>query len=194
VENLFHLYAVLWLSNESREYISDILINKCGVPSEKIVRNPHLTVYHSRSRRPLNGLDLEKRQVNITMDIAETRFMTMTPGGENPRPDVDPSKCSIGIRLKKGNIAIPDILAMRREFFKYETETVIRPPRQKTTDWTNAFGARSYQPHIKLIFPENGLHPDLTKIGSIFRSKFHDLEFDRLTISSKQQGSEKKRP
>ena len=42
--------------------------------------------------------------------------------------------------------------------------TEVTKNRKATTDWTNAFGARHYQPHIKLLQPGSGVDRDLARI------------------------------
>ncbi len=62
-----------------------------------------------------------------------------------------------------------------------ETESAVRN-RKPTTDWTNAFGARHYQPHIKLLRPGSGIDRDLTNIGEVFRSKLARIEFGKFEV------------
>jgi hypothetical protein len=50
-------------------------------------------VYYAR--RSLLGLSDHEEQIDIKINPANLRFMVMTPGGENPRPDVDPSTSAL---------------------------------------------------------------------------------------------------
>lgn len=173
------VYALLWLSENSQSQITSLLSDECGILYGSIQRNMHLTVYHGR--RELPGLTPSVKSVKIVADVAETRFMVLAPGGENPRPGLIPSESSIGIRLTRRNQAIPEIMELRRSVYQKETPNIVRN-RPLTSDWTSAFGARHYQPHIRLIRPGSGVDDDLTKIGKIFRSKLEVLEFDRFGI------------
>jgi hypothetical protein len=71
--------------------------------------------------------------------------MVFAPGGENPKLNIDAAHRSVGIRLTKRNLAIPEILLLRRHFFQFETVDVLGSLK-KSSDWTNAFGARRFQP------------------------------------------------
>ena len=60
--------------------------------------------------------------------------------------------------------------------------TEVTKSRKATTDWTNAFGARHYQPHIKLLKPGSGVDRDLTKIGDMFRDRIGRIDFGKFEI------------
>ena len=133
------------------------------------------------------GLVVWSRAVSIRADLTETRFMVLAPGGENPRPELEPHRQSVGIRLTKRNIAIPQILELRRAIYAFETQKVLGR-RHMTSDWVNAFGARHFQPHVKLIWPGSGTHHDLAIIGKRFRAEVAYVEFDTLEIKAGPQG------
>lgn len=173
------VYALLWLSENSKSQITSLLSDECGIPYQTIQRNMHLTVYYAS--RELPGLTPSVKSVKVVADVAETRFMVLAPGGENPRPGLIPSESSIGIRLTRRNQAIPEIMELRRSVYQKETPNIV-PNRRLTSDRRSAFGARSYQPHVQLIRPGSGIDADLTKIGRLFRSKVGVLEFDRFEI------------
>ena len=144
----YSLYSLLWIDRESEKEISDVLKYKCGVDEEHIQRRMHLTIYHSRRR--LIDVKRSKSYEIIKADVKETRFMVLTPGGENPRKNINVNKSPIGIRLTRRNIAMPRLLQLRRSFYKYENERVLRNRRHKTSDKKNAFGSNHFQPHIIL--------------------------------------------
>ena len=127
------------------------------------------------------GLFPGSRPVRIVSDALETRLMVLAPGGENPRPELEPSRRSVGIRLTKRNHAVDQIQRLRASVYRLETPTVIGK-RKPTSAWTNCFGARHYQPHIKLLRPGNGIERDLTKLGEIFRSDMEWIQFDRFEV------------
>ena len=142
------IYALLWIDRESEKEISNILKNKCKINEDSIERGMHLTIYHARRKIPELKKSISFHKIKANID--ETRFMVFAPGGENPKKNIIPSERSVGIRLTKRNIAIPKILELRRSFYKYENDLVLKGRKQKTTDWKNAFGSSHFQVHIKL--------------------------------------------
>ena len=175
----YEVFGLLWVTRRCEARISALLHDRCGMPQDSIQRGLHLTVYYAR--RPLPGIASGNQLVDISADVAETRFMVLAPGGENPRPELEPSRRSVGIRLTKRNQSIGQILQLRKDLYQKETEKVVRG-RKPTSDWTNAFGARHFQPHIKLLRPGSGIDRDLTKIGDIFRSSIDKIEFGKFEI------------
>ena len=173
----YSLFVLMYLSFEDQKKITSFFMDKYQVSPDSIERGMHITIYHSR--RPIYSLNKSQSIVSIDVDVKETRFMVLAPGGENPKPNLIPSKRSIGIRLTKRNIAIPDILKIRREAFKNETSFLNR---KNTTDWQNAFGARNFQPHIKLLRPGNKLPYNLKDVGNDFRETFNKLNFTKIIV------------
>lgn len=172
------VYALLWLTRECEGRIRDFL-HSAGVPVSAIQRGMHLTVYYGR--RPLPGLPLVRKPATITADVFETRFMVLAPGGENPRPELDPARRSVGIRLTKRNRAIAEIQKMRRSIYELETLRVVGT-RKRTTAWTNCFGARHYQPHIKLMRPGSEIERDMRPLGESFRAAFNEISFGKYEV------------
>lgn len=175
----FEVWAQLFLSDIDRDRLRDFFVQKLGVKSKYIVRRMHITVYHSR--RPMFGLVSRIEPVSVTLPACETRFMVMAPGGENPRPYLDPSVRKVGIRIHRKSIAMPHILSFREQLLKFETPSILgkRPP---STHRTSAFGARSFQPHMALLRAGSGVPRDLTRLGIPFRQQVGDLHFDRFEI------------
>ena len=180
--NKYEVNAILWVSGDCEEQISRFLLDELGVRKGAIQKWMHLTVYHGR--RPLPGLMEGTSLVRVTADTDETRFMVLFPGGENPRTELVPGKRSVGIRLTRRNQAINEIQQLRKSVYRLETQQVVGK-RHPTTSWRNCFGARHYQPHIKLLKPGNRVERDLTIIGRSFRDKIKLIEFDRFEIVSK---------
>ena len=176
----YEVYGLLWVTHVCEARISHLLSDVCGIPADSIQRGMHLTVYYAR--RPIPGLVPMRSPIAIAADVMETRFMVLAPGGENPRPELEPRYRSVGIRLTKRNAAVSQILALRRGLYQKETAKMVRN-RKPTTDWTNAFGARHYQPHIKLLRPGSGIDRDLTKIGQDFRSGIDRIEFGKFEVT-----------
>ena len=178
----YEVNAILWVSGDCEEQISRFLFDELGVRQGAIQRWMHLTVYHGR--RPLPGLMEGTSLVRVTANTDETRFMVLAPGGENPKPELVPGRRSVGIRLTRRNQAINEIQQLRKIVYQLETQQVVGK-RHSTTPWRNCFGARHYQPHIKLLKPGNRVGRDLTIIGRSFRDKIELVEFDRFEITSK---------
>lgn len=180
------VYALLWLTRRCEANVVDFLTT-WGIPQGSVQRGMHLTVYYAR--RPLPGLtrDQPSRDVSIDADVKETRFMVLAPGGENPRPELEPAKRSVGIRLTKRNTAVEEIQALRREMILLETPQVVGR-RIPSTAWTSCFGSRHYQPHIKLLRPGSEIDRDLTSIGHYFRMCLSVIEFGRYEIVTRPRG------
>ena len=178
-----NVYALLWLTQRCEANIVDFL-RSWGIPGKSIQRQMHLTVYHAR--RLLPGLPQHQptRDVSIEADVEETRFMVLAPGGENPRPEHEPARRSVGIRLTKRNTAVEQIQALRHEMILLETPQVVGR-RKPSTAWTSCFGSRHYQPHIKLLKPGSEIDRDLTSIGHYFRKCFSTIEFDKYRIDTR---------
>lgn len=68
------------------------------------------------------------RVVRIVLPANETRFMVMAPGGENPRPDLDPATRKLGVRVHRRSRAMQPILELRERLTKFETEYGRRLP------------------------------------------------------------------
>jgi hypothetical protein len=173
------VWAQLFLCDADSERLRQFLMDAFGVRSRSIVRRMHVTVYHAR--RLMVGLQPTVESVRIVIPADETRFMVMAPGGENPHPDLIPGDRKVGIRVQRRSIAMPHILGLRERLLKYETQDVLGSRRQSTHK-TNAFGARSFQPHMTLLRAGNGVHHDLTTLGTPFRDNVGDLTFDRFEI------------
>ena len=129
----------------------------------------------------MTGLQPTVESVRIVVPASETRFMVMAPGGENPRPNLIPAQRKVGIRLQRRSIAMPLILGLRERLLKYETPEVLGS-RRASTHRTNAFGARSFQPHMTVLRAGSGVDHDLTALGNPFREHVGDLTFDRFEI------------
>jgi hypothetical protein len=107
--------------------------------------------------------------------------MVLAPGGENPRPELDPSKLKVGIRIHRKSAARATILEFRRRLFQHETRQVLGT-RAPSTDLRSAFGARSFQPHMALLRAGSGIERNLTPLGAAFRSALSELTFDRFEV------------
>lgn len=110
--------------------------------------------------------------------------MVLAPGGENPQREYLPSQRSVGIRLTKRNVAIKQIQELRQEMLSLENPESIGH-RKLSTATNSAFGARHYQPHIKLLRPGNEVDRDLNMLGVAFRKHFSILEFGKYSILTK---------
>jgi len=180
------VWAQLFLCPEDCSRIREFFVARFGVKPNRVIRNMHLTVYHAR--RPMPGIRTGSWHVNLILRASETRFMVMTPGGENPRPDIDPAGRSVGVRVHKRSAAMRDIQDYRKQLLKHETMRVLGP-RSPSTATSSAFGARYFQPHMVILRPGSGIGRDLSLIGGPFRETLGELRFDRFVVEiARKQG------
>ena len=175
----YEVNAMLRVSEATENLIRAFFLETHGVRHNRLSTDLHLTVYHGR--RPLPSLSQTCRPTRIIADTDETRFMVLAPGGENPRPELDPRKLSVGVRLTRRNRAIDDIQRLRESVYRFETPEIVGK-RKATTVWTNCFGSRHYQPHIQLFRPWHKTDSELSEIGANFRSEIDHIEFDLFQI------------
>ena len=173
------VWAQLFLCNADSALIWDMLTVKCGIKRNVLVPKMHITIYHAR--RPMQTLRSCTEAANVLIPTAETRFMVLAPGGENPRPELEPRKKKVGIRVQRKNDGRPEILKFRERLLAHETPEVLGG-RRPSTHGSNAFGARNFQPHMALLRPGNGVDRDLTILGNVFRQEIKSLTFDRFCI------------
>lgn len=173
------IWAQLWLCSEDCNRIMDLLSTEGLAKRKRIVKNMHLTVYHGRRSMP--GLLTRVEPIELVIPTAETRFMVMAPGGENPRADLEPANRKVGIRIQRRNPARAAIDEFRDRIIFYETKTVLGS-RAPSNHNRNAFGARYFQPHMAVLRAGSGIDGDLTKVGSVFRTQIGALRFDRFSV------------
>ena len=173
------VWGKLVLSRSDRRRLRDFLVTAMGFSRRTVIDTPHLTVYHAR--RPMPGLEPTSEVARVVVPAAETRFMVLAPGGENPRPHLDPSRCSVGIRVRRQCEALHQILQYRERLIAFETQRVLGS-RVPSTRRRSAFGARHFQPHMALLTEGSSIDRDLTRIGIPFREQMGDLTFDKFVI------------
>jgi hypothetical protein len=173
------VWAKLILCDEDRDRIRSFLISRCDFKSRSIVKRMHITVYHARRQMP--GVRPSSEPTRVTVPTSETRLMVFAPGGENPRPELDPARLKVGIRVQKKNIARSAILTLRERLLRHENRSVLGK-RHPSTLSRSAFGARHFQPHMAILRAGSGVDRDLTKLGIQFRESIDVLHFDRFEI------------
>lgn len=173
------VWAQLFLSQNDCSRIRDFFVSELGIKPRFVIRNMHITVYHSR--RPMPGVVTVSETACVVLAASETRLMVMAPGGENPRPELDPGKRKVGIRVHKQSSALPSILKYRERLLNYETERVLGR-RSPSTHRRSAFGARHFQPHMAVLRAGSKVDRDLKTIGIPFRQALGNLTFDRFAI------------
>jgi hypothetical protein len=82
--NRVEVWAQLSLCATDCALIRDVLSSRCGIKGKVIVPKMHITVYHAR--RPMLSLHSCAEAAHLVIPTAETRFMVLAPGGENPQP------------------------------------------------------------------------------------------------------------
>ena len=178
----FEINAMLQVSRESEEQVTSFLSEHLGVKRGRISSGLHLTAYHGRRKLP--GLRVASYPTNVILETSETRFMVLAPGGENPRPDIDPRSQSVGIRVTKRSMAIDEIQRLRRSIYQFETSEIVGS-RSRTTSWTNCFGSRHFQPHIQLLRPWSKIQNELSEVGRAFRSEIKEIQLDRFVVEER---------
>ena len=173
------VWAQLFLSSVDCIRLREFFVQKFNVKPRYVVRSMHITIYHAR--RPLIGLTSVSESVRVVIPADETRFMVLAPGGENPRPHLDPAVRKVGIRIHKQSVGQSEIRTLRDRLLQYETPAVLGR-RLPSTYTRSAFGARSFQPHMAILRAGSGVHQDLTPLGLSFREEIGDLTFDRFQI------------
>lgn len=170
---------MLFLSKRDAHRIRRFFISEIGVKPRFVLRNLHITVYHAGRNMP--GIKPVSEPAKVVLPALETRFMVMAPGGENPRPNLEPARRKVGIRVHRQSEAMEAILKFRQRLVEHESQSVLGN-RKPSTSRKSAFGARRFQPHVTLLRPGSGIDRDLTKIGTRFREVFREFTFNRFAI------------
>lgn len=172
------VWALAYLDESSERGLRSFFASRMEVVSRRIKRDLHLSVYHAR--RPLPGALTSERAIDFTLPVSELRLMPMTPGGENPRDDIDPTTANIGLRVRRGAARLP-IESLRAEFYPLETLQVLGR-RAPSIHKASAFGARMYQPHITVLRAGGVTQRNLQPLGDALRATTDTLRFDRFHI------------
>ncbi len=165
----YEVWAYLNVCVSDEERIRQFLTQQMGIHPRYIFGRMHLTVFYARRFVP--ELQPLIEEANVLLPAQDARFMVLAPGGENPRPDLDPAANKVGIRVHRQSSASPLIQSYRARLLAYETLTVLGI-RKPSTAKTSAFGARHFQPHMTLLRSGSGIARDLTMIGEEFRRSF----------------------
>lgn len=180
------IWAQLILSEDSSFRIQRFLVNHFEIRPSAIVKKMHFTVYHSR--RPMLGVVEVREKATVSISAKDFRFMVLSPGGENAREGLIPSKSRVGIRLHRQSPARGQIQAYRSRLIDFETKQVLGS-RNRSNANTSAFGARSFQPHITLLHPKNRAPESLRPMGELFRERLGVLLFDEFCVDVIERNS-----
>jgi hypothetical protein len=178
------VWASAHLDRESEERLRCFFNAVLNIPNDMIKRDLHVTVYHARRRLP--RLASSSEEFRFSIPASELRMMAMAPGGENPRVDIDPRVCMIGLRIRRANGACAPVETLRERFYEHETSEVIgvRKPSDRRR---SAFGAHHFQPHISVLKPGAIVDRDLSKLGEVLRAKIDPLSFDRFLVKCRSR-------
>ncbi|RFM30945.1 hypothetical protein DXN04_31960 [Chitinophaga silvisoli] len=179
----FEVWADFRVSRKSEEEIFNFFRFECGLDPEVIVRNMHLTIYHSR--RPMPAIQSVSQNCHLAVDTMDLKFMVMAPGGENPRPNLIPGRHKIGVRVHRRSAFRKKIYRYRQQLSIHETKRILGR-RQQSNNSRSAFGARYFQPHITLLNAGADIDDDLTVLGDAFRNAIDTIVFDRFSVRVKQ--------
>ncbi|MCY4046567.1 MAG: hypothetical protein OXF42_00430 [Candidatus Dadabacteria bacterium] len=173
------VWASLILCDRDQKRIKKFLVSDFGLKEKSVVKEMHLTVYHSR--RLFRGVYPLSESASVELDVGDTRFMVMISGGENPRVGVKPGDKRIGIRVQKRSKTRNIVDQYRSCLTALESQDILGK-RKRSTRSHNAFGAKSFQPHMTLLLPGSGIGQDLREIGIAFRKTLGLLVFDRFSV------------
>lgn len=173
------IWAQLKLCADDCKRVRELLITELGFDRRFVFRDFYLRVYYAR--RPLRGVGSVTEVAHVVLPVAATRLMVLAPGGENPRPELDPATHMIGFRIQRANPARSVIMEYRARLLVHESVRV-RGRRLPSDHRWNAFGARHFQPHFALLRPGSGVGRDLRLVGVPFRERFKELAFDQFVI------------
>jgi len=179
----FEVWAQLHVSNKSMLEINRFFRYEYNINPDYIIQRLHLTVYHAR--RPMPNLINQSDACRIAFDTLDTKFMVLSPGGENKKPGLIPGNRKVGIRIQKNTDCRVKINHYRSALLIHETPQVLGT-RKASTLSKNAFGARHFQPHISLLRAGSNIPTDLTEVGANFRDTIQQIIFDRFTIQQIQ--------
>jgi hypothetical protein len=174
------VWAILYMSRASQKNLRTFFRLELGIQDGYLEPNIHLTVYHARRKLP--DVLPSRERVSIIVEPSYWRFMTMAPGGENPRPDIDTHRKKIGLRIQRKSPAYTQIMTLRSRFYDSEGR-ILAPGRTPSAERRNAFGARHYQPHVTVLKAGSGIDPDLTRAGARLRALLRPIEFDQFVVS-----------
>jgi hypothetical protein len=175
----YSVWATAHLDSKSEQELRDFFDKIVGIRSSFIKRELHVTVYHAR--RNMRSLRDVTEAVSFTIPGSELRMMAMAPGGENPRDDIDPSRCMIGLRVRRSNGACLPIEALRERFYRHETIDVLGA-RKPSDRRRSAFGAHHFQPHVSVLKPGAIANADLSELGKLLRDNIEQIGFDRFSV------------
>ncbi|WP_316164547.1 MULTISPECIES: hypothetical protein [unclassified Bradyrhizobium] len=175
----YSVWATAHLDSKSEQKLRDFFTKIVGIPSSLMKRELHVTVYHAR--RNMRNLSNTTEAVSFAIPGSELRMMAMAPGGENPRDDVDPSRCMIGLRIRRANGASAAIEGLRERFYCHETIDVLGT-RRPSDHRRSAFGAHHFQPHISVLKPGAIADPNLSGLGKLLRDSIDEISFDHFSV------------
>jgi hypothetical protein len=166
------MIAMLCVSREDQGRCLDFFVREMGIDAARVARNMHLTLYTAKFDSTHKLRSFEKAAISV--HTAETRFMVMAPGGENPRADIDPRKHKIGMRIQKTSQAFEEINRLRERMLGLATGAGL-------TSLSRNNSRVHYQPHITLLFPDHGFS-SLSELAAKFRASIPTISFDRFAI------------
>ena len=141
----YSVWATAHRHGKSEQKLRNFFNQIVGIPTSLIKREMHVTVYHAR--RNIRTLSNTTETVSFAIPGSELRMMAMAPGGENPRNDIDTSRCMIGLRIRRANGACAAIEELRERFYCHETIDVLgarkpsdrRPKRLRSTSLSTSY-------------------------------------------------------
>ena len=187
---LSKFYCSIELSKTSSDQINSFL-KKWGVSEKCLFQSHHLTIYEipllKFSEFSLNEskiLQIHEVQMNRTYLSDETRFMVMSPGGDNPKNKKSVHRSKIGIRFTKRSALFNELDAIRKHLSFLDNQAIPLTS-SKTGRNDNAYGIKRFIPHITLINRNNNLLNNLYDLGAAFREHLPEITFSDIKMEVK---------
>ena len=114
----------------------------------------------------------------------ETRFMVMSPGGDNPNNKKSVHRSKVGIRFTKRSPLFDELDSLRQKLSFLDNQALALLS-STTGRNSNAFGIKNFKPHLTLINRNNNLPNNLFEIGAAFREHISELIFSEIKLEVK---------
>ncbi len=169
---------MIFLSDCSERKLRAFCIEELQIPSRLVRKDLHVTVYHAR--RPIDGVGDAIEPINISVPVSELRAMAMAPGGENPRADIDPTRTSVGIRIRRQMAPRRRSSVCGRGFSRSRQRRCWATGRRARVGPARSAPEATTPPDTAQAGAIRD--PDLSKFGARLRTSLDNLTFDRLVV------------
>ena len=184
------LYCSLELSKTTSIEINNFF-KDWGLNEKCLFNTHHLTIYEIpilKHEVLTNNEDrlqsILSHQLKNHYASVETRFMVMSPGGDNPNNKKSVHHSKVGIRITKRSPLFDEIDSLRQKL-SFLDQQAFPLTSSITGRNNNAYGIKEYKPHVTLINRNNNLPNNLFTIGAAFREHISELIFSEIKLEVK---------